>query len=71
MFSYETYCETEICLLKPSKTSEELYAFQPEADTCHRKLQLEYLKFSRIVLYLKTLNSGERQCLQYRDVFCQ
>ena len=61
-----------LCLLKPSKTSKELQAFQPEVDTRHGKLQLEYLKFSKIVLYLKTLNNGKRQCLKYRDfLFCQ
>lgn len=61
-----------LCLLKPSKTSKELHAFQPEADTCHGKLQPEYLKFSKTVLYLKTLNNGKILCLKYRDfLFCQ
>lgn len=48
-----------LCLLKPSKTSKELHAFQPEADTCHGKLQPEYLKFSKTVLYLKHLIMGK------------
>lgn len=57
------------CLSLPKQ---ELHAFQPEADTCHGKLQPEYLKFSKTVLYLKTLNNGKILCLKYRDfLFCQ
>lgn len=52
------------CLLKVSKTSREQYAYQPKADICHKKLQPECLKFSKVVLYLKTLYTGKRQHLK-------